>query len=307
MVLVPGGEFAMGSEAPQARADERPVHRVRVRPFWMDATEVTNAEFLAFVEATGYRTVAERPVDWNAMRAQLPPDTPPPPPDRLQPGSLVFTPPAGPVSLEDPAAWWRWTPGACWRHPEGPGTSIEGRMDHPVVHIAWEDAQAYARWAGKRLPTEAEWECAARGGLQQATFVWGEQPPDASRCNIWQGDFPVRNEARDGFVGTAPVGSFAPNAYGLFDMAGNVWEWCADAYRPDTYAIESRQGLVRVDPRVDGAPGSDERRVLRGGSFLCSDSYCTGYRPSARMSSSPDTSLGHTGFRCVRDADGPAR
>ena len=302
MVLVPGGEFLMGSDGPTSRADERPVHAVRVRPFWMDATEVTNRQFQTFVDATGYRTVAERPVDWEAMRAQLPPDTPRPSDDRLQPGSLVFAPPDHAVALDDASAWWRWTPGACWRHPEGPGSSIQDRADHPVVHIAFEDAKAYAAWAGKRLPTEAEWERAARGGLAQRTFVWGDEPPDPSRCNIWQGEFPVRNEARDGFARTAPVGSFPPNGYGLFDMAGNVWEWCADAYAPDAYAQVASAGAVALDPQVEHPDGAGSPRVLRGGSYLCSDRYCTGYRPSARMSSEPQTSLGHTGFRCVRDA-----
>jgi formylglycine-generating enzyme required for sulfatase activity len=178
-------------------------------------------------------------------------------------------------------------------------------MGHPVVHIAFEDAQAYARWAGKRLPTEAEWERAARGGLSQATFVWGNEPPDPSRCNIWQGDFPVRNAALDGFIATAPVRSYPANAFGIFDMAGNVWEWCADAYRPDAYAIEVQDQGVTIEPRFDAPENSAAPRVLRGGSFLCSDQYCTGYRPSARMSSSPDTSLGHTGFRCARDFAAP--
>jgi formylglycine-generating enzyme required for sulfatase activity len=306
MVLVPGGEFSMGSDAPDARPDERPVHRVHLQPFWMDATEVTNAQFRQFVKATGYRTVAERPIDWESLRAQLPPDTPRPPDERLQPGSLVFAPPDHAVSLDEPAAWWRWTPGACWKHPEGPGSSINDRLDHPVVHIAFEDAQAYAAWAGKRLPTEAEWERAARGGLEQATFVWGHEPPDPRRCNIWQGEFPVRNTRLDGFASTAPVGSYPPNAFGLLDMAGNVWEWCADAYRADAYAIEAQDSGPSVNPRIEARSDLQDPRVLRGGSFLCSDQYCTGYRPSARMSSSPDTSLGHTGFRCVRDLRAPA-
>ena len=306
MVLVPGGEFSMGSDAPDARPDERPVHRVRLRPFWMDATEVTNAQFRQFVNATGYRTVAERPIDWESLRAQLPPDTPRPSDERLRPGSLVFAPPDHAVPLDEPAAWWRWTPGACWQHPEGPGSSIDDRLDHPVVHIAFEDAQAYAAWAGKRLPTEAEWERAARGGLEQATFVWGDEPPDPRRCNIWQGEFPVRNTRLDGFASTAPVGSYPPNAFGLFDMAGNVWEWCADAYRHDAYAIEAQDSGPSVNPRIEARADLRDPRVLRGGSFLCSDQYCTGYRPSARMSSSPDTSLGHTGFRCVRDLGAPA-
>jgi sulfatase modifying factor 1 len=300
MVLVPGGEGTMGSDAADAAADERPAHRVRVKAFWMDATEVTNAQFRAFVQDTGYRTVAERPIDWEVLRRQLPPETPRPSEDRLKPGSLVFMPPSGPVSLDDVQAWWTWTPGADWQHPEGPGSSIADRMDHPVVHVALEDAQAYAQWAGKRLPTEAEWEWAARGGLPSARFVWGDAPPDPSRCNIWQGSFPSRNTREDGFEGTAPVGSFPPNGFGLFDMAGNVWEWCADAYRPDAYARRSLHEPA-VDPIESATDPLVDPRVLRGGSYLCSDAYCTGYRPAARMHSSPDSALGHTGFRCVRD------
>ena len=318
MVWIPPGEFSMGSTDPLARPDESPIHRVRLSGFWLDATEVTNAQFSAFVEATGYLTVAERSVDWEALRLQVPPGTPKPPDEMLEPGSLVFTPPAGPVDLRMFGLWWTWTPGACWRHPEGPGSTIQGREDHPVVHIAHEDARAYAQWAGKRLPTEAEWEYAARGG-HQSVNVWGDQPVDPTRCNIWTGQFPHRNTAEDGYERTAPVGSFPPNDYGLHDMAGNVWEWCEDLYRVDLYDLRTRESgdtnPASREPLVDPLgpetcrdprnPYSRDSRVQRGGSFLCSDSYCASYRPSARMGCASDTGMSHVGFRCVSDAPAP--
>jgi formylglycine-generating enzyme required for sulfatase activity len=308
MVWIPGGTFSMGSTDSLARADESPVHRVRVEGFWMDATEVTNTQFAEFVRATGYVTLAERPVDWESLKAQCPPGTPKPDAETLKPGSLVFTPPSEPVNLSEYERWWTWTPGACWKHPEGPESSIEGREKHPVVHVAFEDALAYARWAGKRLPTEAEWECAARGGLQNRINVWGDEPIDPTRCNTWQGDFPHRNTREDGFARTAPVRSFPPNAWGLFDMAGNVWEWCSDLYRDDAYGLRVRElGVNAVVENPHGPstshdlqnPLAPEVRVHRGGSFLCNDSYCASYRPSARMACTPDTSLAHLGFRCV--------
>ena len=314
MVWIPGGEFQMGSVDPLARNDESPIHRVRVDAFWMDATEVTNTQYAAFVEATGYVTVAERPVDWEEIRKQVPPGTPKPPDEMLQPGSLVFTPPDHPVDLERYDLWWTWTTGASWQHPEGPGSSIATRMDHPVVQIAYEDAVAYAKWAGGRLPTEAEWEFAARGGLSGKVNVWGDEPIDATRCNTWQGHFPDTNTAADGFARTAPVKSYPPNGYGLYDMAGNVWEWCSDLFRPDTYArtrlalgadgvAENPTGpSSSIDPRN---PHTPESRVHRGGSFLCNDSYCSSYRPSARMACSPDSGLSHLGFRCVVPASTP--
>lgn len=312
MVWIPGGEFLMGSTDPLARPDESPVHRVRVDGFWMDATEVTNAKFAEFIAATGYRTIAERPVDWEEMKKQVAEGTPKPDESMLQPGSLVFTPPDHPVDLAGYEQWWTWTLGADWRHPEGPGSTIEGREQHPVVHIAYVDAVAYATWAGKRLPTEAEWEFAARGGLDGKINVWGDDPVDGSRCNIWQGHFPDRNTAEDGFVRSAPVRSFQPNGYGLYDMAGNVWEWCSDLYRPDTYArrlIEVGKDGVAVNPQGPAKsldlrnPHAPESRVHRGGSFLCNDSYCASYRPSARMACPPDTGLHHLGFRCVLDRE----
>ncbi|MCG3124903.1 MAG: Serine/threonine-protein kinase pkn1 [Phycisphaerales bacterium] len=314
MVWVPGGEFMMGSTDPLARSDEQPVHRVRVDGFWMDVTEVTNAQYAEFVAATGYVTLAERPVDWDELKKQLPEGTPKPADEVLKPGSLVFTPPDHAVSLSRYELWWTWTTGACWKHPEGPGSTIEGRADHPVVHIAYEDAVAYATWAGKRLPTEAEWEFAARGGLAGKMNVWGDDPVDATRCNTWQGHFPDQNTAEDGFARTAPVRSFAPNGYGLFDMAGNVWEWCSDLYRPDAYAllVESFGDQVAVNPQGPKTsldprnPYVPESRVHRGGSYLCSDVYCASYRPSARMACPPDTGLAHLGFRCVEAGPAPA-
>lgn len=309
MVWIPGGEFSMGCDSKLARPDEQPIHRVRVSGFWMDQTEVTNAQFADFVTATNYKTVAERPVDWEELKKQVPEGTPKPDDALLQPGSLVFTPPAQPVSTGNAAAWWTWTIGANWRHPTGPASTIEGLENHPVVHIAHEDAVAYAKWAGKRLPTEAEWEFAARGGLDRKLNSWGDEPVDAKRCNTWQGHFPDHNTAEDGFKATSPVKTFAPNGYGLYDMAGNVWEWCSDLYRPDTYArqlllaggpqvvIDNPKGPERsLDPRSPHAP---ESRVHRGGSFLCNDSYCASYRPGARMAAPPDTGLQHLGFRCV--------
>jgi formylglycine-generating enzyme required for sulfatase activity len=308
MRWIPGGEFTMGSDAPGSRPNERPPHRVRLDGFWIDETEVTNARFRAFVAATGYKTTAEIPPDAAAIRKQLPPGAPPPAREDLVPGSAVFTPTPGPVPLDDHSRWWRWQPGADWRHPKGPGSSIEGKDDHPVVQVSWDDATAYAEWAGKRLPSEAEWEYAARGGLEGKPYVWGDEPFSESKpqANIWQGDFPHRNLGRDGFAGTAPVKSFAPNGYGLYDMAGNVWEWCGDWYRPDTYGRRAGREVVNpagpadsLDPREPQTP----KRVVRGGSFLCSDCYCSGYRPSARMSTSPDTGLSHTGFRCVMTSE----
>jgi formylglycine-generating enzyme len=309
MVWIPGGEFSMGSTDPLARADEAPIHRVRVDGFWMDATEVTNRQFAEFVQATGYETIAERPIDWEELKKQVPPGTPKPPEEELLPGSLVFTPPTNAVPLDAVRHWWKWTTGANWRHPDGPLSSIEGKDDVPVVHVAYVDAVAYATWAGKRLPTEAEWECAARGGLERKVNVWGDEPVDAKRCNIWQGHFPDKNTAEDGFVGAAPVKSFPPNGYGLYDMAGNVWEFCSDLYRPDTYA--QRTSATTVNPtgptRSFDARNPHEPvvRVIRGGSFLCNDSYCASYRPSGRMATSPDTGLSHTGFRCVVSAPPP--
>ncbi len=308
MVWIAGGEFSMGSDDPLARNDEQPVHRVRVDGFWMDQTEVTNAQFAKFVKESKYVTVAERPLVWEEMKKQLPPGTPKPDDALLKPGSLVFTPPDQPVDLRQYQLWWSWTLGANWQHPEGPASSIDRKDNLPVVHVAYEDAAAYCKWAGKSLPTEAQWEFAARGGLDQKVNVWGNEPIDGKRANIWQGHFPDRNTAEDGFARVAPVKSFPANGYRLYDMAGNVWEWCSDLYRPDQYALEvaaAGPGKVIVnptgaeksfDPRNPDAP---ESRVHRGGSFLCNDAYCASYRPSARMAAPPDTGMQHLGFRCV--------
>jgi formylglycine-generating enzyme len=304
MVWVPGGEFSMGVDRkacpPEVRrhlADAQPVHTVHVDGFWMDSTEVTNEQFAAFVEATGYKTHAER--------HHTPEEFPGAPPETLVPGSLVFSPPtACPPDEEccDCARWWVYVPGACWKHPEGPHSTLAGRERHPVVHVAWEDAVAYARWAGKRLPTEAEWERAARGGLERRPFYWGDEltPGGKWMANIWQGKFPCENTRADGHEGTAPVGSYPPNGYGLYDMAGNVWEWCADWYRP---GYEVAGAVTRnpqgpdssVDPNGHGEP----KRVQRGGSFLCSDGFCARYRAGARGQGEPRTGQSHTGFRCV--------
>jgi formylglycine-generating enzyme required for sulfatase activity len=309
MVWVPGGQFEMGTDDADSFPVERPAHEVIVDGFWMDETEVTNARFREFVEATGYVTTAERPPDWEELKQQLPPGTPKPADEMLVAGSMVFTPPQERVSLRDYSAWWSWVPGASWVHPEGPGSSLEGRDDHPVVHISWDDARAFARWAGKRLPTEAEWEFAARGGLAAKRYVWGDEPPSEAKpqCNIWQGQFPHKNTQADGFVRTAPVMSFPPNGYGLFDMAGNVWEWCSDWYRPDTYRLQIEESPDRVIDNPAGPSSSfdpDEphakKRVHRGGSFLCNDSYCSNYRPSGRRGTTPDSSMSHIGLRCVK-------
>jgi len=307
MAYIPGGTFTMGGKSGQAAPDELPRHEVMVAPFFMDETEVTNRQFLAFAEAAGYVTVAERAIDWEEMKKQLPPDTPKPPDSLLAPGALVFHAASSPVPPGDVSQWWRWAVGASWRHPEGPGSSIEGKMDHPVVQVAWEDAAAYARWAGKRLPTEAEWEWAALGGLDDPVYPWGNEPAGQGkpRANFWQGLFPYENTQEDGFYGTAPVKNFPPNGYGLYDMAGNVWEWCADWYHAEYYRQLAEGGAVEKPPgpetSFDPIEPFTPKRSMRGGSFLCNDAYCSGYRVARRMKSSPDSGLNHTGFRCVKD------
>jgi formylglycine-generating enzyme required for sulfatase activity len=303
MVWVPGGTFTMGSARPDSPPDEQPAHRVQVAGFWLDAAEVTNAQFRQFVAATGYVTTAERPPDWEQLRQQLPAGTPRPPDSLLVAAALVFVPPARPVPLADASRWWAWRKGASWQHPEGPGSDLHGRASYPVVQVSWDDAVAYARWAGKRLPTEAEWEYAARGGRPAALYPWGDEAPTSGppKANTWQGHFPDHNNRRDGYAGLAPAKSFPPNAFGLYDMAGNVWEWCADWYQPgypaptDPVASNPTGPARSHDPDEPTTP----KRVVRGGSFMCNDAYCTGYRVSARMKSSPDTGLQNTGFRCV--------
>jgi sulfatase modifying factor 1 len=314
MVWVPVGEFAMGSDHPLARRDEQPVHRVRAGGFFADITEVTNAQFRTFVEATGYVTVAERAPDWEEMKKQLPPGTPKPPDDVFVPGSLVFWPPEAGTPL-NPGTWWHWVPGADWRHPEGPGSSIEG--DYPVVHVSWEDAHAYAEWAGKRLPTEAEWERLARADATDAPYIWGERDPEPTDANIWQGRFPVENTEADGYLKAAPVRAFPPNGLGLYGVAGNVWEWTSDWFRSDLYArrvrthpettvFDSPPGPAGMDDAWDANDPLAPKRTIRGGSFLCHVSYCSSYRPSARMATTPDTAAEHIGFRCVMDPPGAA-
>jgi formylglycine-generating enzyme len=305
MAWIPGGEFTMGTDSPIGWADEKPAHRVRVDGFWMDETDVTNAQFRRFVEATGYVTTAEKPPDVEDILRQSQPGTPPPPKEKLVPASLVFSPTEGPVPLNDFSRWWKWTPGADWRHPEGPNSNIADRDDHPVVHVSWFDAVAYAKWVGKRLPTEAEWEFAARGGLDNKPYVWGdEKPTDTNHhANLWQGEFPYKNTAADGFERTSPVKAFPANGYGLYDMSGNVWQWCGDWYQIDLYCHRAGKGVVvnpagpekSFDPRQPYNP----LRCQKGGSFLCNDSYCTRYRPSARHGCSPDTGMSHMGFRCA--------
>ncbi len=302
MAWIPGGTFSMGDDGPFALPHEQPVHRVSVDGFFMDVTPVTNARFAEFVTATHYVTVAERTPDIDALMAQLPPGTPPPAAELLVPGSLVFTPTAGEVDLRDVSQWWRWTPGASWRHPRGPGSDLAGRDQHPVVHIAWEDAVAFATWAGGRLPTEAEWEYAARGGLERAEHAWGHAPHDAAapQAHIYTGTFPAHPAE------PVAVGSYAANGFGLRDMSGNVWQWTADWYRPDAYRLRAGQAprnppgpASPLDPRT----GAEATRVIRGGSFLCSDVYCRGYRVSARGTGAPDTGASHIGFRVVLTAD----
>jgi formylglycine-generating enzyme len=307
MVWVAGGTFLMGADDKQARPDEQPRHQVTVDGFWMDATEVTNAEFARFVEATGYITTAEQKPDWEELKKQLPPGTPKPDESLLVPASLVFQSPKGQVDLNDFASWWTWKEEANWRQPHGPGSSIKGKENHPVVHISWYDAQAYAKWAGKRLPTEAEWEWAARGGKKDAMYPWGNEGINAGKpkANTWNGTFPTSNTEQDGYYHSAPVKSYAPNGYGLYDMAGNVWEWCADYYHNNYYRTIHTSGGVRNPTGPAESHDPDEphakKRVIRGGSFLCNDSYCSGFRVAARMKSTEDSSLEHVGFRCVKD------
>ncbi len=309
MVLIPAGSFMMGGEGRFALPREYPKHPVQVDAFYMDTHEVTNSEFREFVKATGYTTIAERMVDWEELKKQLPPGTPRPPDENLQPGSLVFTPRPGITDLSNYYQWWEWVNYADWQHPDGPESSINGKDDHPVVHISLTDAQAYARWVGKRLPTEAEWEWAARGGLKDKTYPWGDKDVNDTpyECNSWQGTFPKTNTAADGYEKTAPVGSFAPNGYGLYDMAGNVWEITSDWYDPNYYQMLSTTKAVSnpkgPDKSFNPAALYAQHTVIKGGSFLCNDSYCASYRVSARMPLEMDSGMNHVGFRCVKDVE----
>ena len=307
MVFIKTGTFMMGGDNKQAADDEYPKHKVSVNGFWIDVTEVTNAQFAKFIKATGYITTAERKPDWNELKKQVPPGTPKPDDSLLVAASLVFKQPGRSVPLNDYSQWWVWKKGADWRHPHGPGSNIKGKDNYPVVHVSWFDAVTYCKWAGKRLPTEAEWEWAARGGLQNNIYPWGNENVDAGqpKANTWQGSFPNQNTVRDKFFYTAPVASFKPNGYGLYDMAGNVWEWCADYYNNKYYSTINKPNGVSNPKGPANSYDPDEpyakKRVIRGGSFLCNDSYCSGYRVARRMKSTEDSGMEHLGFRCVQD------
>ncbi|WP_248282162.1 formylglycine-generating enzyme family protein [Mucilaginibacter robiniae] len=307
MVWIPEGTFSMGADNQQASADEYPKHKVTVNGFWMDVNEVTNAEFAAFVKATGYITTAEKKPDWTELQKQLPPGTPKPNESLLVPASLVFSPPSEPVNLDDYSQWWKWQQGANWKHPQGLQSNLKGKANYPVVQISVYDALAYCKWAGKRLPTEAEWEWAARGGLENNVYPWGNEPANSGNIkgNFWQGHFPDHNTTADKYYNTAPVKSFTSNGYGLYDVAGNVWEWCADLYHYQYYSqvntptgVKNPTGPTKsFDPQEPYA----QKHVVRGGSFLCNDSYCSGYRVSRRMKEADDSSSENLGFRCVKN------
>jgi formylglycine-generating enzyme required for sulfatase activity len=300
MVWVEGGEFWMGVDDSRF-PDAWPIHKVRVDGFWIDTTEVTNGQWKKFVDATGYKTIAER----TPSRKQFPGVAP----EELVPFSGVFHPPPGLSEVEceeclrsgECDRWWKRVPGANWMHPGGPDTEILGD-DYPVVHIAYDDALAYCEWAKKRLPTEAEWEYAARGGLDRKPYYWGDEkrPGGKWMANTWQGPFPTKDTGEDGFAGVAPVKSFPPNAFGLYDMSGNVWEWCSDWYRPDYYRHSEYDNPKGPEYSIDPHGSNDPVRVQRGGSYLCADSYCVRYMAGARHQGAIDTGLSHTGFRCVR-------
>jgi formylglycine-generating enzyme len=309
MVWIPGGEFSMGAQDPpdmerdhvgmQATEDSRPVHRVYVDGFWMDKTDVTNAEFEKFVAATHYITEAER-----TPKAE---DFPGVPPENLVAGAIVFSPPDQAVPLNDHLQWWSYAKGANWRHPRGPDSTIKGKENYPVVDVSYDDALAYAKWAGKRLPTEAEWEFAARGGLTGKPFVWGDsfRPGGKYMANTFQGHFPDKNTDDDGFSATSPVTQFPPNGYGLYDMAGNVWQWISDWYRPDYYRQLAASGAISRNPAgpdnsFDPAERGVPKRVMRGGSFLCTDQYCSRYMVGTRGKGEASTGTNHLGFRCVK-------
>lgn len=296
MVYIKGGTFVMGAVG---FADASPAHEVTVDGFWMDEHEVTNAQFARFVAATGYQTVAERPLD--------PKDFPNVPLDALQPGSAVFTPPSQSVNLGNHLQWWRYVNGASWRHPEGPGSNIKGRESEPVVHIAYEDAAAFAKWAGKRLPTEAEWEYAARAGNSNSKYYWGDElkPGGQWMANVYQGSFPIEDKGEDGYKGAAPVKSYQPNPWGLYDMDGNVWEWCSDYYRPDYYENSPSKNPTGPSDSYDPMEPGTVKRVQRGGSFLCNEQYCERYVAGSRGKGEISSGSNNLGFRCVSDEPAP--
>lgn len=309
MVWVPGGEFTMGSAHKEARPDEQPPHKVKVDGFWLDAVPVTNRQFKEFVDATGYVTTAEKAPTLEEIMSQVPAGTPPPDPSLLVAASLVFKQPSGPVPLGNHHRWWEWKPGADWKHPLGPQSTIEGKEDHPVVQVSWFDAVAYAEWAGKRLPTEAEWEYAAYGGRENIQYVWGndEFSEENPQANLWRGKFPYLSATPDGHFGTTPVRTYQANPYGLYDMAGNVWQWVSDRYNISYFADEAKKE-ISLNPQgpttsYDPAEPYAKKRVHRGGSFLCHSCYCKGYRITARMKTCPDTSLNHLGFRCAANKE----
>ena len=305
MVWISGGTFNMGSK--HGKPDELPVHKVTLDGFWIDKTEVTNEQFAEFVYATKYLTLAEQkpnPLDFPGV-----------PEEKLVPGAVVFEPPPGNPPLNNHRIWWIWKAGASWKNPNGPNDSIKGKDNHPVVNVCWFDAIEYSKWLTKktgvkhRLPTEAEWEYAARGGSNEKKYIWGNELKPDGQCiaNFWQGRFPNQNTTEDGYRMSSPVGQFASNGYGLYDMAGNVWEWCEDWYKNDYYEKSPKKNPKGPNTSFDPAEPNLAKRITRGGSFLCSELYCTGYRPSARMKTSPDTGLSHTGFRLVAEGSPPKK
>jgi formylglycine-generating enzyme required for sulfatase activity len=307
MIFINGGEFEMGGDNNQAMQDEFPKHTVLVNSFWMDETEVTNNQFRKFIDETGYVTTAEKAIDWNEIKKILPPGTPKPHDSLLSPASLNFYQ-TDTENLNDYSQWWRLEKNSNWRHPFGKDSDINDKGNHPVIHISWDDATAYCEWAGKRLPTEAEFEYASRGGLKNNIYSWGNEPvfQGILKANIWEGKFPSNNNLKDQYYYTSPVKSFPPNAYGLYDLGGNVWEWCSDWYHSDYYSMNSKN--ITINPKgptkgFDPNEPYSPKKVMRGGSFLCNDSYCSGYRNSMRMKSTPDSSSLHAGFRTVVDAN----
>jgi len=308
MAMIPPADFLMGGNDELTRPDELPRHRVILDSFLMDETEVTNAQFEQFVEQTKYITTAEKKPKWEDLKEQLPEGAAKPDDSALVPGSLVFNPPKGEVDLNNLYQWWSWVQGASWKHPVGPGSDIKGLDNHPVIHVSWFDANEYCKWADKSLPTEAQWEWAARGGLDDQPYTWGSENIEKGnpKANTWEGKFPTSNSGKDGFVVTAPVKSFPPNNYGLYDIAGNVWEWTSDWYRNDYYEMGNKpEGIKNPPGPVDSFDPVEicaEKKVQRGGSFLCNESYCSGYRVAFRQKASPDTGLSHSGFRCVKDS-----